>query len=167
LQTIQKPQVKSAGRLDYIDKASGLAIVSVVYAHILFPETMSINWYLRSENFIYKFHMPLFMCLSGYLAFLSTASKKIVTSSAYLNFQKKKIVKFLPVYFIFSLYSILVDVFYHHASLSEVNQSIYSFFFTPTLGSAVFVWYIYVLMGFYLITPFLLNLKTSTQYFLL
>lgn len=154
-------------RLHYIDKCSGIAITLVVYAHILFPETRQMDWYIKSATFIYKFHMPLFMCLSGYLAFMSVANKNIRSGRAYVEFQKKKIQKFLPVYVFFSLLALSIDVFYRHVSTKEINTSVYSFFFTPTLGSAVFVWYLYVLMGFYLITPFLINLKSSYKYLLL
>jgi peptidoglycan/LPS O-acetylase OafA/YrhL len=162
-----KQEIPAGNRLDYIDRASGIAILLVVYAHILFPETLALGWYFKSENFIYKFHMPLFMCLSGYLAFLSTSNKKIRSAGTYLNFQKKKFFKFLPVYLFFSLYAILIDVFYKHITTKELQDSIFAFFFAPTKGSAVFVWYLYVLMGFYLITPLLLGLKSSSLFLLL
>jgi len=160
-------QIIGKERISFIDKACGIAIVLVVYGHITFPEALDIPWYLTSNKFIYKFHMPLFMCLSGFIAFLSVSKSNIKSKAAYLNFEKKKAAKFLPGYIFFSLLAILVDVFYHHAKAAEINNSIYSFFFTPSIGSAAFVWYIYVLFGFYLITPFLLNLKSSSQFLLL
>lgn len=161
------PPGAQKARFDFIDRACGLAICMVVFGHILFPETLSIDWYKRSEMFIYKFHMPLFIFLSGYLAFFSASRKQITSEKSYVQFQKKKLSKFLPVYFLFSLYSILVDILYHQASTDEINHSIYSFFFTPTKGSAVFLWYLYILIGFYLVTPFLINLKRSTLCLLL
>src|SRR5215210_5146817 len=165
LQKNLKPLEKE--RLTFIDKASGFAILLVVYGHIEFPETRHINWYWIPRKFIYEFHMPLFMCLSGYISFLSTTSKEIKSKSEFINFQKKKLNKFLPPYFIFSLTSILVDFFLHHAPLKEINNSIFYTFFSPVKGSAKFVWYLYVLMGFYLITPFLTSLKSNIQYLLL
>lgn len=154
-------------RLDHIDKSSGLAIISVVFGHILFPETRQINWYIQTAYFIYKFHMPLFMCISGYLAFLSIANKDLSNENAYLSFQKKKVRKFLPAYIFFSGLAILIDIFYRHATIKVINKAVFSFFFTPTVGSAVFVWYLYVLMGFYLITPFLTNIRNQSLYILL
>lgn len=161
------PPVSKMERLEFIDKACGIAILLVVYAHIIFPETLGINWYLISKTLIYKFHMPLFMCLSGYLAFLSTSNKNIKSKTDYLNFQKKKLYKFLPVYLIAVSCSVLLDVFYKHLIITEINQNILISFFAPAHGTAAFIWYLYVLFGFYLVTPFLLNLKSSPQYLLL
>ena len=75
--------IKTSGkeRLTFIDKASGFAILLVVYGHIEFPETRQINWYWIPRKFIYEFHMPLFMCLSGYISFLSTTvSDRLIPS---------------------------------------------------------------------------------------
>jgi len=150
-------------RLPFIDKACGITILLVAYGHIMFPETMGLSWYRTSNMFVYRFHMPLFMCLSGYLAFLSTTNRNIVSRNDFWSFQKKKLRKFLPAYVFFSVISVSVDVFYHNATIEETKGFIYSFFFSPGTGSAVFVWYLYILMGFYVITPFLLNLRTNSQ----
>ena len=154
-------------RLLFIDKASGIAILLVVYGHIFFPETIATDWYRHSHKFIYKFHMPLFMCLSGYLVFMSTSGKVISTKSDYLIFQKKKLYKFLPVYIVASAGSILLDALYKHFPASEIRESIFNSIFNPVHSSAVFVWYIYVLLGFYLVTPFLIKLKGPILYLLL
>jgi peptidoglycan/LPS O-acetylase OafA/YrhL len=154
-------------RLLFIDKASGIAILLVVYGHIFFPETIATDWYIHSHKFIYKFHMPLFMCLSGYLVFMSTSSKSITTKSEYLTFQKKKLYKFVPVYIIASAASILLDALYKHLPVAEIGRSVFNSIFDPVHSSAVFVWYIYVLIGFYLVTPFLIRLKGPILYLLL
>ena len=165
--TVDQVRSKQHSRLVFIDRACGLAICLVVYAHILFPETLKIDWYLRSEEFIYKFHMPLFICLSGYLAFMSATNARINSQQAYWRFQRKKLLKFLPVYFLFSLYAILVDIFLQQVTAQDISDYIFSFFFTPTKSSAVFLWYLYILIGFYLVTPFLIKLEGSTQVLLL
>jgi fucose 4-O-acetylase-like acetyltransferase len=154
-------------RVSFIDKACGIAILLVVYGHIWFPETIDMKWYFMSHKFIYKFHMPLFICLSGYLAFLSTSNKSITSKTDYLKFQKKKLHKFLPAYLVASIGAILLDIFYKHLPRNEIIQSIYNMFFVPASGSAVFVWYLYVLFGFYLVTPFLVRLSNGSQYVLL
>jgi peptidoglycan/LPS O-acetylase OafA/YrhL len=154
-------------RLLFIDKASGIAIILVVYGHIFFPETIATNWFIHSHKFIYKFHMPLFMCLSGYLVFMSTSRKTINTQSEYLDFQKKKLYKFVPVYLIASAGAIILDALYKHQPAAEISRSIFNSVFNPVHSSAVFVWYIYVLIGFYLVTPFLIKLKGHILYLLL
>ncbi|TKK70332.1 acyltransferase [Ilyomonas limi] len=160
-------RVRRNERLAVIDKATGIAILLVVYGHFIFPETLSIGWYSISMEFIYKFHMALFMCLSGFVVFLSTSKKSFKTHADYLQFQRRKIIKFLPPYLFFSFLSIMVDIFYHHQTIAEVSNSIFFVFFSPNDGSAHFVWYLYVLTIFYFITPFLLKLNKSQLYLLL
>jgi fucose 4-O-acetylase-like acetyltransferase len=154
-------------RFTAIDKATGIAISLVIYGHMSFLETQSLPWYAVSRDFIYKFHMPLFLCLSGFVVFLSTSKRNIKSQSDYLNFQKKKITKFLYPYIVFSIIAILVDIFYYHATVSEINNAIFSFFFSPNDGILKFVWYLYVLTGLYLIAPFLIKLESYHQYLLL
>jgi fucose 4-O-acetylase-like acetyltransferase len=58
----------SKTRLEYIDALRGFLIISMVAGHI-------IQWYLPDYehnhifNFIYSFHMPLFMFVSGFVCF--------------------------------------------------------------------------------------------------
>lgn len=156
-----------AGRYSFVDKACGIAMLFVVYGHLIFPETINIPWWQTSRDFIYKFHMPLFMFVSGFIVFLSTAKKNITNSQEYISFQRKKVRKFFPAYLFFSLLAIVVDVFMNNATSEEVWKSVFSFFFSPDRGSAGFLWYLYVLTGFYLITPFLLKLSRIEQSLLL
>lgn len=154
-------------RFTAIDKATGITIFLVIYGHMSFLETLSLPWYAVSRDFIYKFHMPLFLCLSGFVVFLSTSKRNIKSQSDYFNFQKKKITKFLFPYFIISLIAILVYIFYYHATVTEINNAIFSIFFSPNDGIIRFVWYLYVLTGLYLIAPFLVKLESYHQYLLL
>lgn len=52
-------------RLDYIDILKGFAIYFMVMAHILLAIKGSPDQTVA--NFIYTFHMPLFMFMSGYV----------------------------------------------------------------------------------------------------
>jgi peptidoglycan/LPS O-acetylase OafA/YrhL len=157
----------SEERLNFIDKASGIAMLLVVYGHLIFPETLQLGWWQVSRDFIYKFHMPLFMVISGFLVFLSTSKKNIQTGPEYRNFQKKKFQKFFPAYLFFSILALIVDFVFFHQPVEKLSESILAFFFYPDYGSAGFVWYLYVLMGFYLITPFLLKLPDHIKLLLL
>ena len=127
-------------RLSYVDKACGIAILAVVYGHIWFPETINTNWYLFSQKFIYQFHMPLFMCLSGFLAFLSVNKKNIKTKQEYLNYQKKKLYKFLPVCLLAVFTAVLLDIFYHALDAEQVYKNIFTAVFIPASGTAAFIW---------------------------
>ena len=46
-------------RIEWIDVAKGLGILSVILTHCYIPETLL-------KHYLYSFHMPLFFILSGY-----------------------------------------------------------------------------------------------------
>jgi uncharacterized membrane protein YcfT len=58
----------AARRFD-IDNAKGIAILLVVFGHIVARESPLDNaWYDHARAAVYRFHMPFFMYLSGYVA---------------------------------------------------------------------------------------------------
>lgn len=69
-------QPVAAKRSNYLDFVKGIAIIMVVIGHnIQYGSVYSINnsFYENSIfKFIYSFHMPLFMLISGYLFYFST-----------------------------------------------------------------------------------------------
>lgn len=61
-------------RLDDLDRAKGLAILLVVFGHLVARETPAgAGWYDPLRIAVYSFHMPFFMYLSGYVAHLPGA----------------------------------------------------------------------------------------------
>ncbi len=82
-------------RDEYIDWLKGFAIFLVVYAH---------SWQISNTMFwfIYRFHMPLFFCISGYLF----SSKK-----SFKDFIKTKIKTLILPYFVFFIISYLITNF--------------------------------------------------------
>lgn len=61
-------------RRDDLDQAKGLAIVLVVFGHLVAREgPMGVGWYEPLRQAVYLFHMPFFLFLSGYAAGLSGA----------------------------------------------------------------------------------------------
>lgn len=73
-------------RLLYVDIAKGLCILLVITGHIL-QYNFSGNGSDTVFNFIYSFHMPVFMLLSGYVAALS--QNKIDLKSSICFIRKK------------------------------------------------------------------------------
>ena len=60
-------------RLD-IDRAKGLAILLVVFGHIVArSDPLRVTWYEPLRRAVYAFHMPFFLYLSGIVAVLSGA----------------------------------------------------------------------------------------------
>ncbi|MFZ2267529.1 MAG: acyltransferase family protein [Azonexus sp.] len=69
--------------LPEIDAAKGLAIILVVIGHVT-PQDISIDWFYSVRSFIYGFHMPVFMYLSGYLFFMS--GKHLLTGISFWRY---------------------------------------------------------------------------------
>lgn len=60
------------GRRKDIDRAKGLAILFVVFGHIVArQDPASVYWYEPLRRAIYAFHMPFFLYLSGMVAWIS------------------------------------------------------------------------------------------------
>ncbi|GEM_PF-6277681 len=146
-------------RLAEIDKASGIAIILVVFGHMYFPAFEKNEIYDLVRTFVYKIHMPLFMTLSGFIAFYSFRLKKSEKIETYKEFIGKKLRKFLPPYIFFPALAIISDVLIRHVNSPQVYESVYCWFLMPKSGSAGFVWYLYVLFIFYCLLPLIFNLK--------
>ena len=66
----------TAGRMSDIDRAKGLAILLVVFGHLVArQDPAGVGWYEPLRILVYLFHMPFFMYLSGYVAFRSGAAR--------------------------------------------------------------------------------------------
>ncbi len=72
----QRPTQAAARRrrLD-LDRAKGVAILLVVFGHIVAREPPAgVEWYDQIRYLIYRFHMPFFLYLSGYVVWLTGAA---------------------------------------------------------------------------------------------
>jgi peptidoglycan/LPS O-acetylase OafA/YrhL len=103
--------------------------------------------------------MPLFMTLSGYLAFHSYQLRQVGSNQTYKDFIINKLKKFLPPYLFFPALAIVADFLIRHVTNQQVFESVFSWFLMPKSGSAGFVWYLYVLFIFYCTLPLIYNLK--------
>lgn len=64
-----------------IDDAKGLAILLVVFGHLVARQgPVGVGWYEPLRVLVYLFHMPFFMYLSGYVAFRSGAARTPLTA---------------------------------------------------------------------------------------
>ena len=64
-----------SSRIEYIDRLKGLAILAVVMGHIIY-----FVFHLSDDpvwGYIYSFHVPLFIFLSGYVIFTPPPFVKI------------------------------------------------------------------------------------------
>ena len=67
-------QTQSTARRQDVDRAKGLAILFVVFGHIVArSDPLHVDWYEPLRRAVYAFHMPFFLYLSGLVAVFSGA----------------------------------------------------------------------------------------------
>jgi len=152
----------SKPRLYEIQLLTGIAIFFVVAGHLASRGALEIPHYVAFKKVVYKFHMPLFMFLSGFVAFYTY--RPIRNLADYWKFIKKKMFRLLPAYIIMSLVFIfgkglINDTF-------EIKDSFLNMLFYPSLSDSGYLWYIYVLFIFYLALPVLMFFKEKLIFFL-
>lgn len=143
-------------RLDAIDKLKGLAIFLVVVGHIVAREAPADNhWYVVLKDTIYRFHMPLFMFLSGLI--LAYSRKPIHNMAGYFRYVVGKFNRLMPAYLFFSLVvfsgKMLAGQFLHVDNAPESWLNYFDVVLNPLGSYCAFLWYIQVLFLFYAIMP--------------
>lgn len=150
-------------RLIDVDRAKGLAILLVVFGHLVLSSKIPDGhaWYAWAKRAVYAFHMPFFMYLSG-VVFFHTNGHKIV-STGYAAFVLRRAERLLVPFFLFGV--LVVFGKYVASSLIDVDDSPRSLLdglrhliFDTGSSPALFIWYIYVLFIFCAITPLLWTL---------
>jgi fucose 4-O-acetylase-like acetyltransferase len=129
--------------------ATGIAIILVVIGHLASRGQEEIELYVKLKSIIYKFHMPLFLFLSGYIAYYTYPPIKSIND--YYSYVKKKFIRLFPAYFIMSL--VFFAGKYALGQSSEFVEGILNILFFPADSNSSFLWYIYVLFMFNLSMP--------------
>ena len=156
------PAARPASRLQYLDAARGLAIVLVVIGHVVARELPQGNdWYGYLKEVIYRFHMPLFMVLTGMSFALSLPRFSSWVQVA--AFSAKRAERLLVAYMVFGalvLAGKLLAVHFMHVDnpalgdLGDVSRLL----LMPAASVAGFLWFIYVLSVYLLTVPALFQL---------
>lgn len=138
----------------WVDYAKAFACILVVLGHLLQGlNKANIEWnnllYKYIDNFIYIFHMPLFMCLSGYLYKRYTI---INSKKEYIQFVKKKLINLGIPYIVFYLVYVLINmIFANNVNSKKGINDILNIFTNPIPP----FWFLYALLFIFLITPIL------------
>lgn len=138
-----------------IDIARAICIVLVVAGHY-FPDN-SPMWYVSLRDWIYSFHMPVFMFLSGYVYALTKRDE------SYPGFVKRKAVRLLVPYFAVSVLILCIKLFSQKLLNMEIANPVeYSSFFRILYKpeAAVHLWFIMALWWIFLIVPLFRNRKS-------
>lgn len=138
-------------RIEWVDYLKTFACFLVVLGHLIQSLQKSnidthtnitsfINW------FIYLFHMPLFMCMSG---FLYCKTKKEFSWKTYKQFEIKKIINLAVPYFTFYLLFVGINLVFA-ANVNNV-RGIEGIFNNPIPP----YWFLYALLSIFIVIPLL------------
>ena len=128
--------------------STGIAIILVVTGHLALRGENDIDFYVSLKKVIYKFHMPLFLFLSGSITYYTY--KPLKSWKSYFEFVKKKAYRLLPAYLLLSILFFVGKFMFYDI---DVYHSFSSILFYPQEGNSGFLWYIYVLFIFNLSMP--------------
>lgn len=129
-------------RIKFVDQLKGVAIFLVVIGHLIQYNTIE-GTDNKIFNFIYSFHMPLFMFLSGFIAYHTI---KIKIFEKYGHFLAKKARTLLIPFFSWPL---LVDaLFFRKASEFDFIGQTQQLLNDPRTG-LWFLWYLFFLTIIY------------------
>ncbi|WP_460217918.1 acyltransferase family protein [Psychroserpens sp. MEBiC05023] len=140
--------------------ATGIAILLVVVGHLASRGQEGVDLYVSLKEVIYKFHMPLFLFMSGYIS--GYTYKPINESKDYLKFVKKKVIRLFPAYLLLSILFFLGKYFL--GQNQGIFKDLINILIYPSKGNSGFLWYIYVLFLYYLITPCIMSIKNKNIY---
>jgi len=150
------PARTRARRLD-LDRAKGVAILLVVIGHIVAAAPPAgAEWYDTLRYAIYRFHMPFFLYLSGYVAWLSGALR---TSDAELPFYAIRRARRLLLPFILVGVLVLLGKLAAEQVVHVDNQPVSllgglrDMVFTTENSPATFIWFLWVLFLCCVVAP--------------
>ena len=142
-------KINWGGRLAWLDSLKGLTIIAVVLGHALlgfgennvFGEYNDFFW--RLKDWIYIWHMPLFLCLSGFSFCLAYFRNNAINK----NRVKKQVLNLLLLYIIFSIVFYGLKIFFVVFTDNKMTfeKAIMNMLFPDTL-----MWYLWVLAIYYI-----------------
>jgi len=150
--------MQASHRFD-IDRAKGLAILLVVFGHLMADGYPPGNaWYGAAKGIVYSFHMPFFMYLSGTV--FSLAGKQHTEASAYWSFLCERALRLLVPFALFGLL-IVAGKYVSHFFLyvddppRALSTGISELVLDTRHSPALSIWYVYVLFLYSAAMPLL------------
>ena len=139
---------ESAPRLFLIDVWIIVALIFVIIGHC--SVSFAPSWYDILKQWIYSFHMGAFFFISGFL--MHYTRKPLETPADYFRLIGDKFRKFAVPFVLLGMLLSLIPLMQHHFSTKALRTAL-NLFYRPTASYVIFLWFIYVLFEFYLITP--------------
>jgi fucose 4-O-acetylase-like acetyltransferase len=151
------PQARPSSRLQYLDAARGFAILLVVIGHVVARDMpLGNEWYAFLKEVIYRFHMPLFMVLTGMSFALSLP---VFRSWGEVGaYSAKRSQRLLVAYMVFGIVVLAGKMaaahFMHVDNPARGNvNDVMNLLLVPGTSVAGFLWFIYVLCFYMLTVP--------------
>ncbi len=135
-------------RLD-LDRAKGIAILLVVFGHIVAAEPpVGVEWYDQVRYAIYRFHMPFFLYLSGTVVWLTGALN--TPPDGLMQLASRRAQRLLVPFFLFGLLILAGKLVAQHVVHVDnrpegILGGLEDLFVTTERSPATSVWYLWVL----------------------
>lgn len=156
-------RVAVARQLD-LDAVRGIAILLVVIGHVVARDMPAGNgWYETLHALIYRFHMPLFMTVTGISFALSLPA--FPSAGAVIEYSRRRCGRLLVPYLFFGLLILAGKLaaagVVHVDNRPEGSlQDLLALIVNPLGSASSFLWFIYVLGLYFLVVPALLQAST-------
>lgn len=147
---------QASKRIEWLDALKGFAIVSVVLGHALlgYSENNAFgvynDFFCILKDWIYIWHMPLFLCLSGYTFCVAYYRKDGTDANSKLdtNKVKRQVLNLLLLYVIFSIvfYGMKIPLAAFTDNKLAIGDAAVNLVIPNTL-----MWYLWVLAFYYII----------------
>lgn len=150
--------MKTQEKLD-ITAAKGIAIILVVVGHIMAGGVSQGNeWFSRLVDYIYLFHMPLFVFISGYVYFRPGRIERLLkTYNSYIGNQAIRLL--LPFFFIGAMIVFGKMIMQHVVHVDNVPDNpfkgLIDLIWHTKESPSVFLWYIYAIFIYGALSPFI------------
>ena len=158
-------------RFTDIDYAKGLAIILVVIGHVVATEYPIDNeWFMFVKSTIYRFHMPFFMFLFCFIFFHTKPTLENIENV--LTFVKSRAMRLLVPFVLFAcivIFGKYFAAFFLHVDnpVTNITEAFINAFWNTSESKVSFIWYIYVLFIFNLVTIGLLKIFNNKLFPLL
>lgn len=146
-------------RIIPVDIMKGICIILVVMGHYL-PDD-SPGWYVLFNDLLYRFHMPLFMFLSGLLYCVT------MRPESYIHLVRRKALRLMVPYFFVSVLIIALKLATPGQDLSHpVGWNAFGrMFYYPE--AAYVLWFIWALWLIFLAVPLLRTVRARDIFFII
>ncbi len=139
-------------RLNWLDAWIGICVCLVIFGHAMLPGVP--KWYNAIHSWIYSFHMAAFFFASGALVQYHYP-KQSDNGNAYLDLIKKKLLRLGLPYLLLGATLTVAKGFFDNYPFVQILEVLGYLVYKPVSSAAIFLWYIYVLLFFYIVSPFI------------